>query len=799
MSIIGWVRQGDKAACGGVVAQGCPTDISHGQAYTFQGAKMLCRKKCVIADGYAKSILTNGFKQVLHGMRTTGLCPLISTLNGLDGDENHVVNTRPQQAVVSPRKPKESEEVTRVLESTFAFDQLTRVANSSTKGEFVMLLVPVFGYDIPAKTYIKLYDALRSGGVVNAKIKISNRHHYPAEFDNITREIRVDPFAAKAAAEHEYAAWELLTVLMHEFGHYIDAVLRQDLADKNKYGRSTLAGDAPDDEGAKFAYQMAFFDFSQSDETVFATYTSPEYSGPLKVNYSEARQAIQQAQGEQAQRLEGKAGSREFFPAKGEHEKEKPGGSFGHQSIEKALLKADKFFGDKEITLRQIYFGNWLRDNSQILDPKIIRATWAPKDLSQKLSRESLTQIINILAEEEFVKKPEEQAMFLVTPEILGVYRAVEHIDNPTNNTANAADPRSIDPDFEAPATKALVSVDPLTSMKRYISESSRYMQTELNNAKAAGPNAKGFRHFGAALHVLEDYFAHSNFVELSLRKMGFPVLPWTSTAAGKHSLPVVTGMFETEDAIASLIVLVAELAFKVKHEFKPLKAGERNKADRIMLILLREHNDPKMLKRFEDFLHLRDKVADAPGSVLMQKFLYYTISQMGRTINYVFNNLLTMAGNNIDDAQVLIKGDPNTSGSTDPSHTQLAKDHDDHPFHVLAAELAQVAISKVGKAMANHWQGIPGDNPTALAAAYLVHPFDCKWQDEQVLDWAQMHPKEVTRGKTSLWWDRLRAEHEDELRRKIKKMQKRNAEIWDYVQRNYEALTGEKNKVTPQ
>ena len=35
------------------------------------------------------------------------------------------------------------------------------------------------------------------------------------------------------------------------------------------------------------------------------------------------------------------------------------------------------------------------------------------------------------------------------------------------------------------------------------------------------------FRSLGAAFHVLEDYFSHTNFVELSLRKLGYDVYPW--------------------------------------------------------------------------------------------------------------------------------------------------------------------------------------------------------------------------------------------------------------------------------
>ncbi|WP_020656737.1 PAAR domain-containing protein [Massilia niastensis] len=88
MDIIGWIRQGDQAACGGVVAEGDPTRSSHGRAFAYQGARMACRKNCVIAEGYLHATLANRRCQVLHGMATSAGCPLASTLNDVDGVGN---------------------------------------------------------------------------------------------------------------------------------------------------------------------------------------------------------------------------------------------------------------------------------------------------------------------------------------------------------------------------------------------------------------------------------------------------------------------------------------------------------------------------------------------------------------------------------------------------------------------------------------------------------------------------------------------------------------------------------------
>lgn len=88
MKIIGWIREGDKAACGSLVAEGDPLSRGQGRDYAFQGAQMACKKKCSIAEGFLGRKLASGRFSVIHGMRTSGGCPLLSTLNDLDGVSN---------------------------------------------------------------------------------------------------------------------------------------------------------------------------------------------------------------------------------------------------------------------------------------------------------------------------------------------------------------------------------------------------------------------------------------------------------------------------------------------------------------------------------------------------------------------------------------------------------------------------------------------------------------------------------------------------------------------------------------
>lgn len=88
MRIVGWIRVNDVAACGGVVAEGLSTATSNGVPYSFQGARMACRMSCVIAEGYARSTLSNGKYRVIHGQSTSGGCPLYSSINDFDGVAN---------------------------------------------------------------------------------------------------------------------------------------------------------------------------------------------------------------------------------------------------------------------------------------------------------------------------------------------------------------------------------------------------------------------------------------------------------------------------------------------------------------------------------------------------------------------------------------------------------------------------------------------------------------------------------------------------------------------------------------
>lgn len=146
-----------------------------------------------------------------------------------------------------------------------------------------------------------------------------------------------------------------------------------------------------------------------------------------------------------------------------------------------------------------------------------------------------------------------------------------------------------------------------------------------------------------------------------------------------------------------------------------------------------------------------------------------------------------------VKDGQVYIVGDPNQNGSTDPSHSQLAKDHDDHPFHTLAAKLAKQAVKFSGEKIGGRWWG--GDdqiNPVAIIGSLINHPFNTEWQDLTVRSWASSHQQQIVAGSSATRFAEQTKAHEKEVKEifaAIKKTSKARSEMWDYVATNYKII----------
>ena len=721
-----------------------------------------------------------------------------------DGREytSGVVEARGKAAVAS---------ATSRLESTLAKDQLRDLADAMTEPEFIAWLTMLFGADIPEQAYRDLRAALVGGRLADPPIKLvdSGLSGHEAAYDREQETILVSSELPPRALEDGAEAWKLLLALVAEYGHHLDHVLR------NQY--SSIGGDADLDEGVRLAYSLLDLDWEAQSEAEFGTFVDGEGEHRLKVEFALVHDAIAKYLNRGEEEADEQAGALEFFGSgrgiKGDV------GSWAHANIEDALAKAE--LDDRQRKL--IYFGNWLRDNSQIIDPK---------PLSYGFSRQALTDVMDVMARQEFENVPE----FKVDKARLGLYRPEEHIDNPLG----IEDARAVDPGFRSGCLPGRcgneIEVNPATRMKRYIRSSVPgqtrqreaqeyhvqdgdslksiaerngmtwqelarfnfgtdvpreinvhlreevgcttptpdgknlmftsaddpgiiripgaqgaasivevgdtslgYIVRSLREAKAKGRNAEGFRLLGQGLHTLEDYYAHTNFLEVSLCHLGYQVEPWVPRKRSSLELPIVSGVFGGLDTMMSLLCIVGEEMSGVT-ECKP---GEQTAKNRIALILLKDQKWNRTHDRLDSASRwFRDFEKENPrAATAMCKATDYLFGWIGLAIG----GAVRSGANVIDDAESAYLQDPN---STNPTHSQVAKDHAEHPLHQLAAQLASDASLEVAKVMQRAWNGeATADDVVAAASALVVHPADLP-QDGAVLKkiaaWGKANPAGV-------------------------------------------------------
>lgn len=220
----------------------------------------------------------------------------------------------------------------------------------------------------------------------------------------------------------------------------------------------------------------------------------------------------------------------------------------------------------REIMPDKVYRGNWLRDYSQLIDVLV---------LEKKVPEELLHAFVQILAYMQFGDLYPK-----ITREVLGVYSHVEHIDNPRGYSENA---HNIDHRLRRPWTWPEIDFNRQNGMKNYIAgnpdvkwdngtpfqNSADYLRSKLMDAVHWGREGRldeAMLALGAALHTLEDFPAHSNFVELCLwvlherdiftyvgplSRINIKEYPSGQTVAWP---PLVTGMFGSNDIFVSLL-----------------------------------------------------------------------------------------------------------------------------------------------------------------------------------------------------------------------------------------------------
>ncbi|CAG9989788.1 unnamed protein product [Clonostachys byssicola] len=247
------------------------------------------------------------------------------------------------------------------------------------------------------------------------------------------------------------------------------------------------------------------------------------------------------------------------------------GKNWRHGDIEDVLLslaaahaynRGKKF---SKLMIKQTYLGNWCRDYSQAIDVGTVKA----------VSAEAIRLLLCVLG---FMTFGYGSGEFEITADRLGCYRPEEHIDNP-KGYGEGVDARNYDRRLRGPIDEETeLAVDEETGMKNYIANERIGIMTsaDLLRRLISGCVEKGRRYkdnnnkrdlheslrlLGTALHCLEDFYAHSNYVELALIELGerdvFPHVGSNTQirlqGARGSVFPIVTGTFGGVDFLHSV------------------------------------------------------------------------------------------------------------------------------------------------------------------------------------------------------------------------------------------------------
>ncbi|MCV2445173.1 HET-C-related protein, partial [Acinetobacter bereziniae] len=384
---------------------------------------------------------------------------------------------------------------------------------------------------------------------------------------------------------------------------------------------------------------------------------------------------------------------------------------------------------------------------------------------------------------------------------ILGVYRFEEHIDNPFGVEIYT----DIDKDFNPkPNDKTFKTNNDQKSaqfnLKNYIADNTpkdatdsafptalEYMLGQLEQSMQQQKDDDiPLRHLGNAFHVLEDFFSHSNFVEIALIKHGHTDVRHGVLRKNDFSsydkIPLVTGTFDGWDTFASVGGTLGELLDPIKElsEYKGIVSGERSLTDLVIqefiLTIDSAGKDKYLTKIWFRYLELRDELCALyeAGYIDLAKKATKTLTEFKSQATLLYTLIKSMipfllkwtASTVLKNAEGIVsvkQGMNPIIHGDNPSHTQIGKDSTGKSLHLLAAKLAIVAVRDVGTKWRDWSEKPTASNKQAVldaAKSYFRHPSRCNWMDEIVKQWARQHPdqvKQASDGMLQKGWDGAR------------------------------------------
>ncbi|KAG9008532.1 hypothetical protein FRB94_013145 [Tulasnella sp. JGI-2019a] len=356
---------------------------------------------------------------------------------------------------------------------------------------------------------------------------------------------------------------------------------------------------------------------------------------------------------------------------------------------------------------------------------------------------------------------------FAITRDRLGVYQPVHHVDSP-RGYAGGEDARKIDPRLRGPVIPEELDIDPRTGMKNYIANEAETWDTtsafvrrsllasveqgrEARRTGNEGTRHEAYRPLGGALHSLEDFVAHSNFIELSLIRQDhqdvYPLVTGTSSwQDDAHSLlgeisdhllqsspPALEKRlaeallrqqtcqgFDTSDAgqLSTIQIVLSSIATEcAAHQSpvfgRPMRLDPQPTIQQMIrdaaiskLTCLEARVEEQVTKDLRDagceisaVKTELDSLRDNPSVFVLtnlRPFLSFLIVLLTRAIRILMEKLIFDSPNQWEVF--------NNTKSTNPSHSVLSKDHFHLILHEPAGMIARISALHAVEAVSRLW-----------------------------------------------------------------------------------------------
>ena len=547
--------------------EGMPTVLLNGKPVVFSTAKT-SKGGAVVPNTTVKisSPTFESYTGIVHSARIKSNLHFDEPTSG-DIKEKEL---KKQIAAREEEEPVESGKVT--LESDFAWKQLIDLAVSDGKWIFKFRMADVFGKDVSQDAVDKLYDACQDRSLPNPEIQVCENRIYGlmAAYNQKTNKIYVSRRAVEEAIEDNEKRHKLMVALVEEFGHHIDWLLRCQY-DTN------ANDDAEGDEGARFAYRgmcrVLYVDFHELQSVPFAQAQTPEGAFALEWDIAEAHNALEKYTKDRQYGTDDHVRDYEGFKV----EDLSYQGGFGHENIQRnAIARSGIDALRKEVNIQYLYRGNWLKDYAQLIAPFLFEpsAFFKEEDNKKRLEnfyskvapepeelKKVLEDVVRIIAIRKFFKEERKivkRSAYYTNPKqwrlvvddekkglipgfgkIIGVSVPYDHCDNPKGLPAITSE-KLKKWGFNGEIKDDEISINRTRGIKQYIRSNRKgsdkdswgtkviYDQLLQRLKEINFTEPTQLVKLGGALHTIQDFYAHSNFAEVTLVKVWFDkVVTW--------------------------------------------------------------------------------------------------------------------------------------------------------------------------------------------------------------------------------------------------------------------------------